>query len=217
MTEQYDYDALYERHPLAEEVAALDRRAMAARKGGRLEEALELAQESVRLADSQGVSLFWRMRPHARLASWLTQSGRPERALELCREWLARRRHPGDRVKIYDAMRLALQKQKRHREALVYSVCAILSYFDAIRHREELLSPLMHDGPLAANLRSALGRAKLAGLAEPLHARVLRLHEEGGQVTPERVEVALREVEQEDRNARKGGAGGATAGDSRQA
>lgn len=195
MSQEYDYDAFYERHPLADDVAALDRRAIAARKAGRADEALVLAEESVRLADSQGVSLYWRMRPHSRLASWLTQSGRPDRALELCRTWLAQRKHPGDRVKIYDAMRLALQKQKRHREALVYSLCAILSYFDAIRHREELITPLIHDGPLAANIRSALTRAKLAPLTEQVVAMVMRMHEKGGEITPERVEICLHEVE----------------------
>lgn len=195
MPQEYDYDAFYERHPLADDVAALDRRALAARKAGRQDEALALAEESVRLADSQGVSLYWRMRPHARLASWLTQSGRPDRALDLCRGWLAQRTHPGDRVKIYDAMRLALQKQKRHREALVYSLCAILSYLHAIRHREELITPLIHDGPLAANIRSALTRAKLAHLTDPVLALVLRLHEEGGEITPERVDESLRQIE----------------------
>ena len=196
MTEQYDYDAFYERHPLADDVAALDRRALAARKAGRTDEALQLAEESVRLADSQGISLFWRMRPHARLASWLTQAGRPDRALDLCRLWLTQRTHPADRVKIYDGIRLALQKQKRHREALAYTLCAILIHFDAIRHREELLTPLIHDGPLAANLRAALTRAKLQRLAEPLHALVLRLHEAGGEITPDRIEKALADLEQ---------------------
>lgn len=195
MSQEYDYDAFYERHPLADDVAELDRRAIAARKAGRADEALVLAEESVRLADSQGVSLYWRMRPHSRLASWLTQSGRPDRALELCRTWLAQRKHPGDRVKIYDAMRLALQKQKRHREALVYSLCAILSYFDAIRHREELITPLVHDGPLAANVRSALTRAKLAPLTDRVVDMVLKMHEEGGEVTVERVEMAVQSLE----------------------
>jgi len=191
MTEEYDYDAAYDPPPLADDVAALDRRALAARKAGRADEALALAEEAVRLADSGGVSLFWKMRPHARLATWLIQDGQTQRARELCHVWLRERRHPADRCKIFDALRRAALKERRTREALVLALCAALSWFDALRHREELLTPLLHDGPLAATVRAALKRARLEDSTDAVVALVLRLHEQGGEVSPERVEQAL--------------------------